>query len=270
MKLVTTMPAKFVLFIFCLFAMVKIQAQKLPNVQKVSIWPPADIKVDGKADEWNDKYQAYNNATDIFYTLSNDEQNIYLTIKIKDHSVMGKIIKGGISFTVNHTLKKKDDTPITITYPALNRVDRNAISNVLISRIGVHRDVEGIDNSLEGLNKLLATKSKYINIRGIKDIPDDDISVYNDNGIKAVSKFDKPLIYIYELAVPLKYLDLPKNGSDGFSYHIKMNAEDERAAINVPRPISHIGSGLPPPPPPAEESVATTDFWGEYILAKKP
>ncbi|QKJ29553.1 hypothetical protein HQ865_07235 [Mucilaginibacter mali] len=252
-----------------LFAINTTYAQKLPNVQKASVWAPANIKIDGKADEWNDQYQAHNNATDIYYSISNDSENIYLILKITRAFVIDKIIKGNISLTINHTLKKKDDSPVTITYPVLKRADANSVSNLLNSKIGTHNDAAGVDNSLKGLNNLLSTKSKSINVQGIKNIPDDDISVYNDEGIKAVSKFDKPLVYVYELAVPLRYFDLPNNGLDAFSYHIKLNAEKESNNTNVEALVSPMNSGgLPPPPPPARASVATTDFWGEYTLAK--
>lgn len=263
---------KYLLILFtCILTTKAVQAQKLPNVQKASVWAPDKIKIDGKADEWNDQYQAHNNATDIYYTLSNDSENIYLVLKINRAFVIDKIIKGNISVTINHTLKKKDDSPVTISYPALKRADAYGISNLLNSKIGVHSDVTAADNSLKGINNLLATKSKSINVHGIKSISDEDISVYNDEGIKAVSKLDKPLVYIYELAIPLKYLELPNNGLEGFSYHIKLNAEKESNNANAEVSISSMNSGgLPPPPPPARASVATTDFWGEYTLAKKP
>ena len=35
-------------------------AQKLPKVQKTSIRAPENIKIDGKANEWDNKYQAFN------------------------------------------------------------------------------------------------------------------------------------------------------------------------------------------------------------------
>jgi len=49
-----------------LIASLTVNAQNLPNVQKVSVRAPANIKIDGKASEWDDKFQAFNHATDIF------------------------------------------------------------------------------------------------------------------------------------------------------------------------------------------------------------
>ena len=271
MKLINISIGKILLILLCVFSLT-IKAQKLPNKQEKSVWAPANIKIDGKADEWEDKYQAYNNATDIFYTVSNDDQNIYLTIKIKNLLVMTKIVKGGVSFTINHTVKKKDDFPITVTYPVLKSGDANSISSLVNIKAGVHNKVTGIDNSFESLNNAFTTKSKVLNVHGIKDIDisDDEMSIYNDKGIKAASRFDKPLAYIYELAIPLKYLALPNNGTDAFSYHIKLNVKDTEINFDTAVPVNLAHADLPPPPPPATISIAATDFWGEYTLAKKP
>ncbi len=47
--------------------------QKLPNIQTASLRASANIKVDGKAAEWGNKLEAYNNTTEVFYTLANDK-----------------------------------------------------------------------------------------------------------------------------------------------------------------------------------------------------
>ena len=76
-------------------------AQKLNNVQDGSVWAPANIKIDGKLNEWDDSFKAYNKTTDVFYTISNDEKNLYLVIKSANQVISNKIIGGGINFTVN-------------------------------------------------------------------------------------------------------------------------------------------------------------------------
>ena len=63
-------------------------AQKLPKVQRASLYAPENIKVDGMLNEWDDKLQAYNYATDVYYTISNDDKNLYITLKAtKDYIV---------------------------------------------------------------------------------------------------------------------------------------------------------------------------------------
>src|ERR1700761_303273 len=102
-------------------------AQKLPNVQTASLRAPANMKIDGKATEWNNQFQAYNHATDIFYTISNDDSKLYLTVRATDKQVMNKILRGGVTFTVQPSGKKTDKDGISITYPLF---DQKSIPNV--------------------------------------------------------------------------------------------------------------------------------------------
>lgn len=59
-------------------------AQKLPKVQTTSVWAPPNIKIDGKTTEWNDRFQAHNTGNHVFYTLSNDNKNLYLALRMED------------------------------------------------------------------------------------------------------------------------------------------------------------------------------------------
>ena len=54
-------------------------AQK-DKIQKNNFRAPINVKIDGKLNEWGDKLQAYNTSTDIFYTISNDDDNLYLAV----------------------------------------------------------------------------------------------------------------------------------------------------------------------------------------------
>jgi len=110
--------------VLCVFCYLTTQAQKLPNVQLASVRAPADIKIDGKATEWNYPFQAYNRATDVFYTLSNDDDNLYLTLQATDEDIIRKIINGRISFTINKSGKKSEQDAVVITYPLIGRISQ--------------------------------------------------------------------------------------------------------------------------------------------------
>jgi len=254
----TIIPFKLIFLLLSFPAIVL--AQKLPVKQEGSVRAPADIKIDGKATEWGDKFQAYNKATDIYYTLSNDDENIYLVVQTKYHDVADKILRGGITLTINHTLAKKDNAPVAITYPVFVGRGQSDVTNMLSRKENEKRDANNtIVTSIEDMNKMLDVSAKTIRISGINAIADKEISVYNQEGIKAASQFDKQLVYTYELAIPLKYLALPV---DGFSYNIKINGPEDV-------PVPHTAAGGPPPPPMMMTATAPTDFWGEYTLAKK-
>src|SRR4051812_6120351 len=91
----------FIAIIALLFGALHLQAQKLPNVQEAALRAPATIKIDGRLNEWKDSLQAYNKATQVYYTVSNDDENLYLAVKADEPRVITKIIDVGITFMIN-------------------------------------------------------------------------------------------------------------------------------------------------------------------------
>src|SRR5476649_2228117 len=137
LKLITM---KKLLILLLLIAAYAASAQSLPGVQKVSIRAPTDIKIDGKCTEWSDKFQAYNKATDIYYTLSNDDENLYLTVQAKYHDVSDKILRGGVTLIINHSLSKKDNEHVAITYPVYSGSGQSDVTNMLARKENEKRD----------------------------------------------------------------------------------------------------------------------------------
>jgi hypothetical protein len=106
------------------------------------------------------------------------------------------------------------------------------------------------------------------------------ISVYNSDGIKAAQLFDNRMAYTIELAIDLKLLDLSANNTPKIAYHIALNgvnlvnlnksadgnpARTVVAVTSSPVLDSKISLNMAM----SAQSFAPTDFWGEYILAKK-
>jgi hypothetical protein len=249
-------------------------AQKLPTEQTISLRAPANIKIDGKADEWNNKFQAYNNHVEFFYTLSNDDQNLYLTIQAKLPDIIRHIINGGITFTINKSGKKNDKDGIGITYPLIKGLYlplKNSTQGINIRVTGESPATDG-DSLMNVTNKRMDNRSKEIRIKGIKDV-DTLISVYNADGIKAAAAFDNKMVYTYELAMSLKNLAMSVQDASKFIYQLRINEVEQRGVTiktNDGQPASastdasHIVSVSIGPG--AQMGQAATDFWGEYIL----
>lgn len=91
-----------------------IYAQKLPNIQEASIRAPANIKIDGNLNEWNNQLQAYNKVDGLYYTVSNDDINLYLTLIAPYKFAAEKIVRGGVMFSVSKIgdKKRKDDPSV--------------------------------------------------------------------------------------------------------------------------------------------------------------
>ena len=252
-------------------------AQKLPNVQVNSVRAPANIKIDGKATEWNNKFQAYNHATDIFYTVSNDDSKLYLIVQAPDRSVINKIMSGGITFTVQTLGKKTDKGGISVTYPLFDKKNIPFIPPVFgvrrgpgdeiatpagsYNRVNDSKDFKS-DSMMRIFNKSLTDYSKFIGVTGIKTL-DTLIAVYNVDGIRVAELFDNKICYTYELAIDLKLLKAKMSNASKFAYHISINPF---SLFNIPdrTPAKAGGDEIR-----ADlNGSAVTDMWGEYTLAK--
>jgi hypothetical protein len=269
---------KLILAAVLLILPIGIIAQSLPTKQQISLYAPRDIKIDGKSLEWPAGLQAYNHATNLFYTIANDDTNLYLIFKATDKDIIDKIIRGGILLTIKQSNKKKDINAVSITFPLFDRHDAPNIN--LMAKPDLTKDTlinrKRIDSFTYVLNKELLNRLKFIKVVGVTRLPDSLISIYNEYGIKALAQFDARLAYTYELAFPLK--DLPKSilTEKMFSYNVKING---LKAYNLSREIK---SGLTNVDvvngefilhgPSADKGMAmmsSTDFSSEYKLAEK-
>jgi len=251
-------------------------SQKLPGTQQASVFAPANVKADGKIEEWNNQLQAYNNATNIFYTLANDNNNLYLAVQATDPLIIRKIMIGGLTLTID-TGKKNNGTGVAITYPAFSVADRPILN--LNDKPASSKDKaqsnKALDSFVYVINKLVQDRSKEVKVQGISSITDSLISIYNENDIKVAARFDEQANYVYELALPLKYFGSPAK----FNYTITLSGSPQVDGTNIIRGPDGsvlkiqvlVGRGAPPIPNAAERNILgiPTYLKGEYTLAVK-
>jgi hypothetical protein len=85
---------------------------------------PDKLKIDGKATEWNNQFKAYNHATDVYYTLANNDKYLYLTLQATNYTIVNKILGGGVKLTINTSGKTNFKDAVSITYPMIDKHDR--------------------------------------------------------------------------------------------------------------------------------------------------
>jgi len=263
---------------FYLATVINVNAQKLPAKQAGSLRSPPNIKIDGKATEWNNKFQAYDHATNVFYTLSNDDDNLYLTIQSTDRLISKKIIAGGVKFTLNTSGKKNGSDPVAITFPVNEASTYSKISSIL-NGISLKEQNPLVRDSLQSkINTELENSEKEIKITGIRAITDTLISVYNMQGIKACIQFDGKGALTYELAIPIKLSGITYDTKfmynilltglsfSGNSHNVTLSDGSMMTVIRKDRSSAESAAQI------AEEYDTlhnSTDLWGDYTLAKK-
>ncbi len=275
-------------FHLCIFAVAN--AQKLPLIQQENARAPQNVKIDGRLTEWANMPWAYNETNRIYYLVANDDTNLYLSIRGEDVTVTTKVLNGGISFTISHTLDKKTrakaaDNAI-VTFPV--SLSNNAMLNVMIPLLNLRefkRDtlthLKEIDSITKVANRRLTTVLKEIGVSGLKGISQTVLPIYNDKDIIAAGKL-QGVQPVFEIAIPLKYLGLDLINNKRFSYNIKLDIpgfdpnqprEDimsERVAsmpsIEVTSRSAVVRTGLRIADPDGDYQSHKTDLWGEYTL----
>jgi len=268
--------AAFWLTITCAAIFANAHAQKLPKVQDASLRAPQTIKADGKATEWNNQFMAFNNITEVYYSLANDDTNLYFVLHATDALVMRKIIAGSITFTINSAKKEIDkDHNISVTYPVFDRKNWPAINlreKPIVSKDSIISHIR-VDSFMYAVNTQIKDKAKQIKVLGIAAVSDTLVSIYNEYGIQAAALFDHQINYTYELAIPLKYLGLATANPVKFNYNVHLNGSNIVEGVSLtPEPngntIMRIMTKTPPSGIEFQYMRYPTDFWGEYTLAK--
>lgn len=243
--------------------------QKLPNKQEGSVRAPLSVKIDGKPTEWQTPLQAYNHATDIYYTLANDDENLYLIVQATQPDIISRIMGGGITLGIQQSGKKDDKDAISITYPITEqtpyfnlRKKKNVVEDT---------SAHAADSLMMHNNALLDKYCKWIKTNGIAGL-EPMIPVYNTDGIKAANLFNNKKIYTYELSVNLKLIHIPVKSGATFSYHIRINGAKSPATFTVlsatPGNEAFMEQFVAKANEVSAALAAPTDFWGEYTLAK--
>jgi hypothetical protein len=254
-------------------------AQKLPKTQNGSLMAPDNVKIDGNLAEWGkNNIKAYNSINRISYSVANDDKNLYLIVVAPESYEIEKIVRGGLIFTISHSLDRKervtDKTNTSMRFPVAKFVTYINISENKKHFLDYKKDTVAnrlsIDTLANQLNNTITDEFKEIEVTGINEILDKKIAVYNSYQIYAMAQFDRNMRFSLEFAIPLKYLGLSVNNGAKFSYGIKL-----------PGPPAPVNSNPNAPPPPMvvsndgnpnfdyEYVNNATELWGEYMLVNK-
>lgn len=251
-----------------LFVTFNAAAQKLPPEQKDGVYAPDNIRIDGKDTEWAGNFQAYNRSTQIYYTMANDKDNLYLAIQVGADPRLDntkKILSRGITLVIKSRSKADKASAVSLTFPLIDQDKRSNITLMMRNK------KLSQDSLLTAINEQLTANSKEIGISGVKQITDTLISVYNTDGIKAASAVDAKRVWTYELQLPLRYIRHLMDANSSFDYKIIVNG----SVMPKPAPgeVMVVGASSSGRSSGGAEAIFDmfnpTDLSATYTLAKK-
>ncbi|HEY4194621.1 MAG TPA: hypothetical protein VGM63_03740, partial [Mucilaginibacter sp.] len=139
--------------------------------------PPANITIDGDLKDWGDSLRYYNQDKQLNYSLANDQDNIYVAIRINDRSEQIRVLRAGLTISIDTRGKKKET--YSITFPV---GDQSVGAQLQEASDLQSNDVTQQDR--DDLAKARLTKLREIRVVGFKDIEGEMITTSNTYGIK--------------------------------------------------------------------------------------
>jgi len=88
------------------------KSKKLPGV-----WQAEPIVIDGSNKDWPSPYPEYDDKAQLGYAVSNDKENLYITVETGDLATQLKILKNGLTVWIDKTGEKTEETAINFPIP---------------------------------------------------------------------------------------------------------------------------------------------------------
>ena len=196
---------------------IQLSALSLANAQKAAtlLPPPKNIAIDGDIKEWGDSLRYYNTEKQINYAIANDKDNLYVAVRIEDRREQNKILKAGITFSIDPKGKKKET--YSITFP-LNVAGGTPAINIKNDDNGQITQQERDDLAQERLTTL-----RGIKVEGFKDVEGDMITTSNTYGFKTAVNYDDAGYLVCEASIPLSFFHVSDLTKDEWAFNIKIN-----------------------------------------------
>jgi len=187
-------------------------------------WRKQPLIVDGSDSDWTKPLAYYDKKEKLGYSLSNDKDNIYLMLSVKDPLEQQKILQGGMTVWINSQAQKDESTSVGIGFPldSRNNHDKEIMESAQPERYKNKRvtldDLK--DYSLYGFKKT-DTLENYA--YGEK----------SDEGVEVQMNYNASGELIYEASVPFSAI-FPKNSGTAY--------------LNKSIAVGFFVEGLPPTP----------------------
>jgi len=180
--------------------------------------PPSNITIDGYLNEWGDSLRYYNQDKQLNYALANDQDNLYMAIRINDRSEQIRVLRAGLTLGIDTRGKKKET--FTMTFPVGDQSPQGMAETAQDLQSG-NSDIKQEDH--EELMKAKLTKLREIEVTGFKDIESETMTTSNTYGFKVAIDYDKDGNLVYEAAIPLKFFHSDDLFKNEWAFNFKIN-----------------------------------------------
>jgi hypothetical protein len=181
-----------------------------------SSWQSTQVSIDCNINDWKLPLQFEDQTTKLNYSVSNDNNNLYICIQTDNDATVSGIIQRGLQLWLDTTGRKNHQVGIMCPIPQGKGYssDNN----------GRHQRTRNSENGQQAppdtvwqnqQYRLLMESIKQMHISGFKTVPDGLVNLHDTSGIQLCINLYNYKVFVYEAAIPLKaFLKYPLLLSD--------------------------------------------------------
>jgi hypothetical protein len=165
-------------------------------------WQAQPVVIDGDSKDWPSPYPNYDSKAMVAYATSNDKYNLYITMETGDELTQVKILKQGMTVSIDTSGKK--DAQLSINYPLENDNDDVDLKRQSRSKSA---DAQSYENRKmeQNINKLMQSANQFT-LDGFSTACNGGYIVSQSSpcGIKVRASIDEYKELVWEVVIPFK------------------------------------------------------------------
>ncbi len=215
-KIFSVHNTRFVFFLLVAAVLTSCHSAKHSKTKRLpGNWQAAPITIDGDSKDWPSPYPEYDEKAMLGYAVSNDKDNLYLTVETGDPATQLKILREGLTVWIDRKGEKNEETAINYPIPMTNYNttkkdggdgDRPAPMHLDGGQQGMGRDMEQKQRmDLEDKIRAAMPKATQFSLQGFKSCNlQFDINEKDSCGVEVRLGLDSMNEMVWEAKIPFK------------------------------------------------------------------
>jgi hypothetical protein len=176
------------------------------NAVYKGLWQSQPLQVKSSSPEPSNSYKFYDGEIGLYYTISNDLDNLYISIKTNSQQTQTRILRSGLQICIDTSGKYNEQTKIVFPFAVMQKKKDASNDDSYVNRQssgrGRGQSMGSKPESLISLKNKFRDGNKLMHLIGFKTPIGGIVTLPNDYGIKMNITWDSSNAMIYQASIP--------------------------------------------------------------------
>ena len=217
-------------------------------------WQGKQVTIDGQSNDWNIPLRYFDNASQLNYTITYDNEYIYFAARTTDKTTLMQIMTGGIKLEID-TVKKSKNYQWSVKYPVMEQRrmhDGPPMHDNMTDEASGNMPPMPPGDDMERRDPF-QNRMEKAELSGFNESSEPEtVTIDAKSKIKIKYRIDSLEVLFYELAIPIASIfPLPRTTEVEKLLNIKINIEESNFPFMMGPPdgdTPRVGNGQNGPP----------------------